>query len=166
MRGVGVDFRGNVWGISYTESTAYQLEVDSNGNVTNDFAGEVPVGLNPYTYSDFTGYGLRVFTNPHGTWSYLIEGCGPDSFWHEVAWTASEPAGTEVLLRVRTGQAAELLGEWSDTWDTSPADLNHEPGGPLTPNPAPWLQIQFEMYSDGQENSPVVGSLQVTWSCS
>ncbi len=166
MRGVGVDFRGNVWGVSYTDSSASRLEVDATGTVTNDLGGEVSVGINPYTYSDFTGYGLRVFTNPHGTWSYVIEGCGEDTFWHEVSWVAYEPVGTEVLLRARTGPAAEVLGEWSATWDTSPADLNHEPGGPIAPNPAPYLQIQFEMYSDGQENSPVISALQVTWSCS
>ena len=166
MRGVGVDFRGNVWGISYVENKAYRLEVDSNGTVTNAFGGEVNVGENPYTYSDFTGYGLRVFTNPHGWWTYLIEGCGEDTHWQDVSWTEYEPTGTQVLLRVRTGASPTQLGDWSDTWDTSPADLGQPPQGPISPNPAPYLQLEFELYSDGQENTPTLSTVNVTWSCS
>ena len=165
LRGVGVDFRGNVWGISYIENRASRMEVDSNGDVTNPNGGEVSVGEHPYTYSDFTGYGLRIFTNPHGWWSYLIEGCGPDTFWHEVEWTGYEPVGTDVLLLARSGPSPTQLGDYTGTYDTSPADLSQPPEGPIVPNPAAYLEIRFEMYSDGQENTPSLSSVNVTWSC-
>ena len=165
MRGIGVDFRGNVWGVSFVEGKASRLEVDTNGAVSDANAGEVSTGEHPYTYSDFTGYGLRVFTNPHGWWSYLIEGCGEGTYWHEVEWTGYEPAGTELLLVARTGSTPTLLGDYTGTYDTSPADLNQPPQGPISPNPAPYLEIRFEMYSDGQENTPSLSSVGVTWSC-
>ena len=165
LRGVGVDFRGNVWGVTHDESKAVRMEVDSTGAVINANAGEVPVGEHPYTYSDFTGYGLRIFTNPHGWWSYLIEGCGPDTFWHEVEWTGYEPVGTDVLLLARSGPSPTQLGDYTGTYDTSPADLSQPPEGPIVPNPAAYLEIRFEMYSDGQENTPSLSSVNVTWSC-
>jgi len=165
LRGVGVDFRGNVWGVSYIENRASRMEVDSNGDVINPNAGEVFVGEHPYTYSDFTGYGLRIFTNPHGWWSYLIEGCGEGTYWHEVEWTGYEPAGTDVLFTARSGATPHQLGDYTGTYDTSPADLNQSPGGPIDPNPASYLEIRFEMYSDGQENTPSLSSVNVTWSC-
>ncbi len=165
QRGVGIDFQGNVWAVAYDSSMVYQLQVDSNGDMVDEFYDELEVGTHPYTYSDFTGYGLRVFTNPHGYWSYLIEGCGPDTYWHEVGWTAVEPAGTEVLLRVHTGSDINTMGDWSEPYDTSPAQMDAPPVGPITPNPAPYMEVMFELYSDGQENTPVLSSIYAIWSC-
>jgi hypothetical protein len=166
LRGVGVDFSGNVWAIIRNESKVYRLDVDANGDVIDPVAGEVAVGVEPYTYSDFTGFGLRTFTNPHGWWSITLQGCnGGDAQWDQISWMAYEPTGTTVLLRVRSSQSATTFPDWSDTYDTSPADLDQPPQGPLDPNPAPYLNLKFELYSDGAENTPVVSSLAVTWTC-
>ncbi len=166
LRGVGVDFSGNVWAIIRNESKVYRLDVDANGDVTDPVGGEVAVGTEPYTYSDFTGFGLRTFTNPHGWWSMTLQGCnGGDAQWDQISWMAYEPTGTTVLLRVRSSQSATQFPDWSDTYDTFPADLDQPPQGPLDPNPSPYLSLMFELYSDGDENSPVVSSLAVTWNC-
>ncbi|MDP7111609.1 MAG: hypothetical protein QGH45_06590, partial [Myxococcota bacterium] len=165
MRGVGLDFDGHVWAVSYQSSTVNRLEVDASGEVLDAFSSTVITGANPYTYSDFTGFGLRVFTNPHGWWSYLVEGCGEDTVWNVVEWTGYEPVGTDLLLRVRTGSDPLVMGSWSETWDTSPAHLDQAPQGPIVPNPAAYLEVKFELFSDGQENTPTLSSFAVTWSC-
>ena len=56
----------------------------------------VQVGTNPYTYSDFTGFGLRNFTRPSGMYRVLIEACAvdEDTQWYRVEWNATEPPGT------------------------------------------------------------------------
>ena len=165
MRGVGLDFDGHVWAVSYDSSTVNRLEVDAGGEVLDAFSSTVVTGANPYTYSDFTGFGLRVFTNPHGWWSYMIEGCGEDTVWQVVEWSGYEPTGTQLLLRVRTGPDPLVMSTWTDTWDTSPADLDQPPQGPIVPNPAAFLEVKFELFSDGQENTPTLSSFAVTWSC-
>jgi sugar lactone lactonase YvrE len=165
MRGVGLDFDGHVWAVSYQSSTVNRLEVDAAGEVLDAFSSTVITGANPYTYSDFTGFGLRVFTNPHGWWSYLLEGCGEDTVWNVVEWSGYEPVGTDLLLRVRTGPDPLVMGSWSETWDTSPAQLDQPPQGPIVPNPADYLEVKFELFSDGQENTPTLSSFAVTWSC-
>ncbi len=166
LRGVGVDFDGNVWGISHNDSLVTKMEVDAQGDVLDPTLGQMTPGENPYTYSDFTGYGLRVFTNPHGWWSVIFEGCGGnDTEWLAVDWTEYEPTGTAIMMRARTGVDPTIMGTYGDAWETPPADLDQPPQGPLVPNPAPYLQLKFELFSDGQENTPSLDSLQVTWSC-
>src|SRR5262249_37411927 len=73
--GVGVDSDQNVWGVDMSKST--RALVDNMGNVKQPQVG-APMGNNKcpagdscpnagaYTYSDFTGFGLRNFTKPVG----------------------------------------------------------------------------------------------------
>jgi hypothetical protein len=170
MIGVGVDFEGHVWGMSYNDSTATRVDLDANGDPvdvnTNVFT--VPVGLNPYTYSDFTGYGLRNFTRPRGTYRYLMEGCAPDrdTTWLRVEWTATTPQNTEVLVRVRTGDDPAALGDWFGAWDISPAILEDPPQGPVAPMPARYLEVEFELSSPDQSISPVLHDFNIVWDCS
>jgi hypothetical protein len=170
MIGVGVDFEGHVWGMSYSQSTATRVDLDANGNpvdlVNNVFS--IPVGLHPYTYSDFTGYGLRNFTRPRGTYRYIMEGCGPerDTTWLRVAWSATTPQNTEIVVRVRTGDDPLTLGDWFGAWDTSPAVFEDPPQGPIVPNPARYIQVEFELSSPDQAISPVLHDFALVWDCS
>jgi hypothetical protein len=170
MIGVGVDFDGHVWGMSYANSTATRIDLDAAGDpvdlVNNVF--QIPVGLNPYTYSDFTGYGLRNFTRPRGTYRYLLEGCAPDrdTTWMRVEWTSSEPQNTSVTLRVRTGDDPAAMGDWFGVWETSPALLEDPPQGPIWPQPARYLEVEFELSSPDQAITPVLHDYLVVWDCS
>ncbi|MCD6499603.1 MAG: hypothetical protein J7M25_15035, partial [Deltaproteobacteria bacterium] len=169
MIGVGLDFDGNVWGMSYDASTATKIDLDPAGNpvdLTNNVY-VVPVGLNPYTYSDFTGYGLRNFTRPRGTYRYIMEGCGDsqETHWIKVEWNATTPPGTSVRVRVRVGDDTQTFGAWFGPWDQSPAVLTDPPEGPVLPDPAPYIQVEFELMSDDQETTPVVHDYKVVWDC-
>ncbi len=170
MIGVGIDFDGHVWGISYDASQATRIDLDTIGDPVdlNNASCTVPVGANPYTYSDFTGFGLRNFTRPRGTYSLLMEGCtGVDQStnWLSVEWNATTPAGTGVKVRVRAGDDQALLGSWFGPWDTSPAALDASPIGPVTPTPSRYLQVEFELTTDDMELTPILHDFTVVWDC-
>ncbi|NIU70122.1 MAG: hypothetical protein GWN73_33985, partial [Actinobacteria bacterium] len=84
--GVGLDSRRRVWLVNQGSGSATLV----------DFAGgpvrEYEVGVQPYTYSDFTGFALRTFTAPNGYLRTVVEGCavGPTE-WERVSWDATEP---------------------------------------------------------------------------
>jgi streptogramin lyase len=58
MIGVAIDFEGNVWTVSQGADSAHKLDP-----VTNDFV-DVPIGKEPYTYSDMTGVQLENVMAP------------------------------------------------------------------------------------------------------
>ncbi|MFH2006850.1 MAG: MopE-related protein [bacterium] len=167
MRGVGVDFSGNIWGVSHDASLARRMDVDAAGDPVGTFA-QVATGVNPYTYSDFTGYGLRNFTRPRGTYTYLMDGCAEPqtTTWVSVQWSSTEPPDTRIRLRVRTGDGQGAMGSWFGPWDTSPAVLADPPLGPVDPNPSPYLQVEFELSTDVPETTPVLHDFQIIRSCS
>ena len=164
--GVGLDFSGHVWGINQTSSNATRIFVDAAGTPTGQL-DTVVVGSHPYTYSDFTGYGLRNFVAPHGSYTYLIEGCATPTKarWIRVEWSASTPGGTSVTLRVRTSDDPMFLGNQFGPWDASPALLEQAPGGPIDPNPSRYLELDWDLSSPLQEAAPILYSFGVTWEC-
>jgi hypothetical protein len=160
--GVGIDPKGHVWGIGYKNHLASRLEVDSKGNVTANSKLNATVGQNPYTYSDFTGFGLRNFVRPQGIWTYQIAPCkgGMKASWKSVSWKATLPAGTAVALRVRTGDTETSLGPWSQPFTSSPADLSKH-----TPNPAKIIRVEFTLTSKNPQATPILHDVAVGHSC-
>jgi hypothetical protein len=160
--GVGIDSKGHVWGIGHKNHLASRLEVDSKGNVTANSKLNATVGQNPYTYSDFTGYGLRNFVRPQGTWIYQLEPCpgGTKAKWKTVSWKATTPAGTAVALRVRTGDSETSLGSWSQPFTGSPADLSKH-----TPNPANLIRVEFTLTSKNPTVTPILHEVGIGYDC-
>jgi len=168
MRGAGVDFAGHVWGISHDASQATRIDLDSKGDavdlVNNVFS--TPVGKNPYTYSDFTGFGLKNFTRPSGTYRMLLKGCdSKDTTWLWVKWSGKQPTGTKIGLRARSGPTPKELGSWVGQWTMSPATLSEAPG-PVLPMPAKYLQIELELSTEEADKTPIVEDLEVLRDCS
>jgi hypothetical protein len=64
-----------------------------------------PVGAGPYTYSDFTGFGLRTITRATGDYTILLEACdnAEKADWRQVVFDADVPAQTTVQVYVRPG---------------------------------------------------------------
>ncbi len=176
--GCGVAFDGNIWGISHTDSHATRLLVDANGDVLNDppwrntadiydlTDDAVQVGTNPYTYSDFTGFGLKTFTRPRGTYRYIMEGCAAPSEanWRFIEWNSTEPTGTTILVRARTSEDGVTWGDWYGPWNQSPATLFEAPG-PLILNPALYLQVEFELSTDDSAETPILHDFGIIWQC-
>jgi hypothetical protein len=170
--GVGVDFNGSIWTVNQSSSSAVRVHVDpvtgvpSPHPVTGNVMDEFPVGLEPYTYSDFTGFGLRTFTAPSGTYAFTVEGCalGAPADWDYVSFLATTPPGTSVLISVRAGDdlatidAQPSFGDWS----ASPAELT------LPPGPVPssrYLKVTVRLLSADEIATPTVSNVVVQWTC-
>jgi streptogramin lyase len=175
--GVGVDFSEadgsyNVWTNNQSTSNVSRLHIDgttfqpaphpTTGNTVDVF----PVGRNPYTYSDFTGLGLRTVTRPTGEYSVPIQGC-PDTekaHWTGVTWEATTPPATSVEILVRAGDDLATLDSAPQygPWIVSPADLQAPPG------PVPdtrFLLLTIRLISTDRELTPIVHTYGVQWTC-
>ncbi|MCK5796671.1 MAG: hypothetical protein KAI47_05790, partial [Deltaproteobacteria bacterium] len=162
--GVGVDFAGNIWAISNANDVASRLDVNKNGNPLTPPTGTtktVKVGVGPYTYSDFTGFGLRTFTRRGGQYIYQVAcpGAQPGSF-DAVSFKATLPPGTSISLDVRKGQADGTFGAWSSPYTTSPADITK-----VTPAKASRLQVRFKLQSTTADKTPTLHEFTVRYRC-
>jgi hypothetical protein len=173
--GAGVAFDLDIWGINQGSSSATHFKVDAAGNKIGG-PDTVPLDDNPglqdghkphpYTYSDFTGFGLRNFTNPHGTYTWIQPGCKQgQTKWLAVYWDSATPAGTAITLSARSADDLTKLKQaaWTKPYPKSPADLSKAPG-PLKPNPADYLEVNFELTTTN-ELSPKLKSFQITYEC-
>jgi streptogramin lyase len=170
--GAGVDFDGDIWTVNQATSNISRLHVDQTtlepaahpmtGNIVDVF----PVGRNPYTYSDFTGLGLRTVTRPSGEYTIPIQGCmGTDeAHWIALNWDATTPPDTAVELYVRAGNDLATLNAQPQygPWTVSPADLQMPPG------PVPdsrYLLVTIRLLSNDNEATPIVHAFSVDWAC-
>lgn len=158
--GVGVDLDGAVWAISHNQSLAARLDP-----VTRTWT-EHPVGLNPYTYSDFIGYGLNVFAEPRGNYRFTQEGCAGVN--GTVTWTGATmqqevPAMTVVEIYARTANTREGLGSATFIGPfTSPADFRSAPG-PLPDGR--FIEVDIRLRTSDRRFAPRVRSIDLGHVC-
>jgi hypothetical protein len=180
--GAGVASNLDIWGINQGPSSATHFAVDPAGQIVggpdtvplddkpgspDNFCGSAQCKPHPYTYSDFTGFGLINFTNPKGFYTYILEGCAAGQFtrWYAVEWDSDEPLGTDITVAARSADTpgglatATYTGEYTD----SPADLMVAPG-PLVPNPARYIQVQFVLTTEN-ESSPKLKGFYIAFAC-
>ncbi len=190
--GAGVAADLDLWGInqsndasSGTPTNATHFAVDATGNVTAPTAadqvrlddngltpgGAAHRGPYPYTYSDFTGFGLRNFTNPHGSYSYIWTGCGMGKTkWIAVTWDADTPPGTAITMKARATDDKTMISTatFTGNYSSSPADLrNPAPSGgsALSPNPSGFLQVEFDLTTTDKNTTPALKSYTVIYEC-
>jgi len=157
--GVGLDSRRRVWLVNQGSGSATLV----------DFAGgpvrEYEVGVQPYTYSDFTGFALRTFTAPNGFLRTVVEGCavGPTE-WERITWEATTPGSSMVDVRVRSAatRGGLLTAPWVGPFTTSPSELILPPGPVDTER---FLEVEVNLVSDGSMRSPRVRSVSVQFNC-
>ena len=159
--GVGIDKNGACWSVSMNAG-------DPNGIATriqpDGTQAHFPVGSHPYTYSDFTGFGLATIVRPQGYYNLVVEGCAldPQSTWEQLEWTEDEPPGTSVKLRVRVADTVAGLASatWYGPFDTSPADLAAA-GVPA----ARYMEVEIQMSSEDPAVSPTLNGFKVNFDC-
>ena len=155
--GVGLDADGNPW-VNNGSGNATKID-NATGAITR--TPQQPAGL--YTYSDFTGYQLRNFTAPRGTYRKDFEACDADNQWRILTWDAVTPANTSIQVYVK---AANTLAELNSTSlvrygpFTSPADLV-QAGVPRTR----FLRVEFGLRSVDGMSTPVLRGFNLTWLC-
>ncbi len=175
MTGAGVAADLDVWGVNQADSSVVHYGVDAAGNVVS---GPDVISLDdnksisssykprPYTYSDFTGFGLRNFTNPQGYYAYVLSGNCPigKTDFLKVTWDAETPPGTAVTMIARSSHDLQTLDSatWTPKYDTSPGDLKGDPS--LSPNPSSHIEVLFELTTDGEE-SPKLKGFNIIYQC-
>ncbi len=154
--GVGIDGDGHPW---VNNSSGNVMKIDKvTGTITR--TAQQPAGL--YTYSDFTGYQLRKFTAPRGSYRRDFKGCGPEAQWRQVIWDADVPVNTSVQVYVRVAnQVADLpTAPRFGPFTTPPADLI----GAMVPK-AQHLRVEFVLSSTDGMTTPVLKSFRIVSAC-
>ena len=156
--GVALDGDGNPW---VNNNSGNAMKIDKvTGAVTR--TAQQAAGL--YTYSDFTGYQLRKFTAPRGTYRKDFEGCSDMSGWREITWLADVPAGTSIQVFVKVGATRADLDNTATMrygpFTASPVDLV----AAMIPK-ARFIRVEFVLQSTNGMSTPVLKAFDVTWSC-
>ena len=107
-RGPIVGKGNNIWTINTSSDSVSQYDNDCN------FISTVPVGRDPYTYSDATGFGARTQTDPSGIWTVINDGGAPGTEWDSVDWNGEAegnvPAGASIEVEARASDVEADLG--------------------------------------------------------
>jgi len=169
IKGVGVDFSGHVWAIDKSYWTTTRLEVTALGvkpTLPSGLSYTLKLGKGPYTYSDFTGYGMYHFTSTAGKYRYQLTPCqgGKAATWKQLAWSATIPTKTSVTAWVRAGKPGAPLGRFQGPYHTSPVPLAGDVN-PLAPNPAPLVQVELQLKTDKPGISPTVHQFSLSYAC-
>jgi hypothetical protein len=150
---------GYAWLVNQESSTATRIDLATRE------VRELPTGIAPYTYSDFTGYALRTFVSPSGYLRTVIPGCGSGpTQWERVDWSADLPAGTDASLRIRTAPTEADLpaARWVGPFRSRPTDLTLPPG-PISGDR--FAELELTLDSGGTTSSPRIERLTVQYNC-
>jgi hypothetical protein len=153
-----------VWAIAQATNSAARLDPMTGTWI------EHGVGLTPYTYSDFIGFGLNTFAQPRGYYRFTSEGCGADSTTH---WLGAElrvevPAGTGMEVYARTSDdratlgAATFVGPFPVTEADPIVDFTAAPG------PVPdgrYIEVEVRLRTDDRRVAPRVFEVTLARSC-
>ncbi len=158
--GVGLDTDGNAW-VNNRSGNAMRILRD-----TGEILRTAQQGPGLYTYSDFTGYQLRNFTAPLGSFRQTFNSpCGPDTIWRYLVWDAVVPPRTSIQAFVTaSNDQAELTNPLlkKGPFTSSPADLRAA-GVPK----GRYLRVEFVLRSEDRQSqlSPKLRSFDVNYEC-
>ncbi len=148
-RGVIADANNNIWQVHRATHNMAKY-AGSNG----DSLGVLPVGYEPYTYSDASGTAAQSITTKTGTWSVVKDGGANTTQWNKVAWsTATMPAGALVEAEVRVANLQSDLA--SLPW--VPVANNANPG--LTGR---YIEARVRLTANTLGQSPVVYDVTIS----
>jgi hypothetical protein len=160
--GVGVSFDGSVWAIAQGSNLAARLDPVAGTWI------EHPVGLTPYTYSDFIGFGLNTFAQPRGHHRFVSEGCeGTETTrWQGLRLRVERPAGTRVEVWARSADTRAALEPlpWVGPFAVDGAGLVN-----LVASPGPFegrfIEIDLRLSTDDRRVAPRIFSVDSARTC-
>jgi len=147
--GVAVDSEGKVWACNYGDINISRIDPVTNAI---DLKKGLINSIGHYSYSDMTGIVVRTITTKTGTWTVVHDCHMEDAAWGKISWTADEPEGTQITVKVRSSK--DLLN-WSD-WET----VSNGEMLLLTP-PGQYLQIETTLKLLMGGISPILYDLTV-----
>ena len=164
--GIAVDHDGFIWAINQGSNSATKINPK-----TDTVVGEYPVGLNPYTYSDMTGYALLNYTLPSGYYvhsfglfiaKYYVAESKSVKKWEFIDVKGQFPKGAYVLVYYRAGYTPN--GMEKTAWTG--------PFGPIPPEKMPidltkenvlgfYMQVKIVMQANQDKKSPIIEKIIV-----
>ncbi len=147
--GVAVDSNGKVWSCNLYDSDVKRINPASN---LVDLSKSVAGSTGHYSYSDMTGIIARSITTKIGIWTVDFDSEETDMRWGTVSWNSDEPAGTSVIVKVRS---SNNQATWS-SWETASngVTLSSTPDGR-------YLQIETTLKITSGDVSPILYDLTV-----
>ncbi|GAB5380301.1 MAG: hypothetical protein Alis3KO_09530 [Aliiglaciecola sp.] len=150
-RGPIVGKGNNIWTINTSFDSVSQYDNDCN------FISTIPVGRDPYTYSDATGFGARTQTDPSGIWTIITDGGAAGTEWDSVSWNGEPqgnvPAGASIEVEARVADSEAGLGLVA----YAPVG-NGAPGLALV---GQFIQIRAVLRPNAAGDSPILSDLSV-----
>ncbi|MDF2177048.1 hypothetical protein P2G88_02125 [Aliiglaciecola sp. CAU 1673] len=151
-RGPIVGKGGRIWTINTNSDSVSQYDKDCN------FISTIPVGRDPYTYSDATGFGARNQTDPTGIWTVVNDSGSAGTEWDVISWNnepeGSVPAGASITVEARAADTVGGLG-----LVPYGAVANGATGLGLL---GQFIQIRTVLRPNGNDESPILSDLQVS----
>jgi len=153
--GVALDVDGNVWTVNQCTSNATKIDP-----VSGAVLGTFPVGANPYTYSDMTGYALRNITAPSGYYRQIFAGWDEgETRWQSIFVDATLPGNGTTYLRIRYRVAATEAGLQGVSWSGYQ--------GPFPPQALPlsvdavgrFIEVEVTLHTDDADYVPTLRSV-------
>ncbi len=115
--GVGIDSNNRIWTANYNAYNATRLDP-----VTGTTMNSVTIGVEPYSYSDMTGFQLTQGVVTQGTWTVTHDGGTPGIEWGTFTWNEFDgdcptagciPPGTEIKVEVRASDTYPVSTTWT-----------------------------------------------------
>lgn len=147
-RGVIADADNAIWQVHRSSHNMAKYD-----GLTGNFLGVIPVGFEPYTYSDASGTIALSLTNKNGSWTVMHDGGGSAVPWGSVSWNATVPAGAGLSTFAR---ASDSLAEL-----TTRAFQPVGNGSPISGLAGRYVELKVVFDASPQNTSPVLYDLTV-----
>lgn len=146
-RGVIADANNDIWQVHRaTHNMAKYKGTDGA------FLGVIPVGFEPYTYSDASGTAALSITTKTGNWSVVKDGGATGTSWGKVSWSATVPAGAAVTAEVRTADTQAGLSSQAFQAVSNGTAFNKT---------GRFIEVKLTLNANPQNQSPVVQDVTV-----
>ncbi len=149
-RGIIPDANNDIWAVNLDNNNVTKFR-----GTDGAFLGRLPVGVQPYTYSDATGISLRN-VSPFGTWTVVHMSGQPGTTWSNIRWNTepqgSEPAGTSITTEARVAATQGGLALQPFT----PA-----PNGGALNLMGQFIEVRATLRPNAAEVSPVLSDLTI-----
>jgi streptogramin lyase len=147
--GVAVDAAGKVWVCNNGDEYIKRIDPDTNAI---ELSKAILGSGGHYSYSDMTGIVARSITTLIGNWTVVYDSGVTDTPWGTISWTSDEPAGTSVIVKVRSSNDQATWSPWESA--TNGNSLTATSNGR-------YLQIETTLQLLTGEVSPILYDLTV-----
>jgi len=151
-RGVVPDSNNNIWAVNRGSHNATKFNKD-----TGNLMATVPLGDEPYTYSDATGFAATNTTDPSGIWTIINDGGEAGTEWDAIDWNnepeGNIPAGASITVEARVSDTQVGLG-----LETYSAVTNGATGLAMMGR---FIQVRATLRPGDNDMSPVLSDLSV-----